>query len=181
MAIQYWVGDFFVDLSRNQVTQKQQSQTIAPKALAVLTYLAENQGIVVSYDELFDKVWPDTVVTPNTLQRSVAQLRKALGEDSKVQSYIKTHAKQGYSLECDVRWQDNVGSKNDESNNSYESQENDVDETFFNVIDSKTNKKVTITTQSAKNTATNTVTDSTAKSKNFKSSLILIVIFFVIC
>ena len=106
MAVQYWVGDFFVDLSRNQVTQKEQSKTIAPKALAVLTYLAENQGRVVSYDELFDKVWPDTVVTPNTLQRSIAQLRKVLGEDSKLQSYIKTHAKQGYSLECDVRWHD---------------------------------------------------------------------------
>ncbi|MCJ8322035.1 MAG: winged helix-turn-helix domain-containing protein [Colwellia sp.] len=104
MAVQYWVGDFFVDLSRNQVTQKEQSQTIAPKALAVLTYLAENQGRVVSYDELLSNVWPDTVVTPNTLQRSIAQLRKVLGEDSKLQSYIKTHAKQGYSLECDVRW-----------------------------------------------------------------------------
>jgi len=106
MAVQYWVGDFFVDLSRNQVTQKEQSQTIAPKALAVLTCLAENQGRVVGYDELLAKVWPDTVVTPNTLQRSIAQLRKVLGEDSKLQSYIKTHAKQGYSLECDVRWHD---------------------------------------------------------------------------
>ncbi|PKG86218.1 transcriptional regulator [Colwellia sp. 75C3] len=108
MAVKYWVGDFFVDLSRNQVTQKQQSQTIAPKALAVLTYLAENQGKVVSYDELFTKVWPDTVVTPNTLQRSIAQLRKVLGEDSQYQSYIKTHTKQGYSLECEVRWQDKI-------------------------------------------------------------------------
>jgi len=182
MAIQYWVGDFFVDLSRNQVTQKQQSQTIAPKALAVLTYLAQNQGRVVSYDELFDKVWPDTIVTPNTLQRSIAQLRKVLGEDSKVQSYIKTHAKQGYSLECDVRWQGNTESKNDEPNNSYESQENDVDKTFFNVRDSeeysKTNNEVTSTTQSAKDSAANTEAHSIAKSKNSKSSLRLIVIFF---
>jgi len=108
MAVKYWVGDFFVDLSRNQVTQKEQSKTIAPKALAVLTYLAENQGRVVSYDELFDKVWPDTVVTPNTLQRSIAQLRKVLGEDTQYQSYIKTHTKQGYSLECEVRWQDKI-------------------------------------------------------------------------
>jgi DNA-binding winged helix-turn-helix (wHTH) protein/Tol biopolymer transport system component len=108
MTVKYWVGDFFVDLSRNQVTQKKQSQTIAPKALAVLTYLAENQGRVVSYDELFDKVWPDTVVTPNTLQRSIAQLRKVLGEDTQYQSYIKTHTKQGYSLECEVRWQDKI-------------------------------------------------------------------------
>lgn len=111
MAVQYWVGDFFVDLSRNQVTQKEKSQTIAPKALAVLTYLAENQGRVVSYDELFTKVWPDTVVTPNTLQRSIAQLRKVLGQDTNVQSYIKTHAKQGYSLECYVKWHDETQAK----------------------------------------------------------------------
>jgi len=104
MAVKYWIGDFFIDLSRNQITRKEQHQTIAPKALAVLTYLAENQGKVVSYDELLSEIWPDTVVTPNTLQRSIAQLRKALGENSKVQSYIKTHAKQGYSLECDVKW-----------------------------------------------------------------------------
>ena len=108
MTVKYWVGDFFVDLSRNQVTQKEQSQTIAPKALAVLTYLAEHQGKVVSYDELFDKVWPDTVVTPNTLQRSIAQLRKVLGENTQYQSYIKTHTKQGYSLECEDRCQDQI-------------------------------------------------------------------------
>jgi len=104
MSTQYWVGDFFIDLTRNQITQKTQSQTIPPKALAVLTFLAKNANKVVSHDELLSEVWPDTVVTPNTLQRSIAQLRKALGEGS--QSYIKTHAKQGYSLEVEVRWQE---------------------------------------------------------------------------
>ena len=110
MAIQYWVGGFFIDLSRNQITQNRQSQTIAPKAMKVLTYLAENRGKVVSRDALLTKVWPDTVVSPNTLERSIAQLRKALGDDGKVQTYIKTHAKQGYSLECDVRWDDKIDS-----------------------------------------------------------------------
>jgi len=104
MTSKYWVGGFFIDPSRNQITQNSQSQTIAPKALAVLTYLAEYQGHVVSQDELLTKIWPDTAVTPNTLQRCIAQLRKALGDDGKNQQYIKTHAKKGYSLECDVRW-----------------------------------------------------------------------------
>jgi DNA-binding winged helix-turn-helix (wHTH) protein/Tol biopolymer transport system component len=111
MAVQYWVGDFFVDLSRNQITQKEQSKTIAPKALAVLTYLAENQGKVLSHNALLDEVWQDTVVSTNTLQRSIAQLRKVFGDDGKVQVYIKTHAKQGYSLECDVRWHNEINSK----------------------------------------------------------------------
>ncbi|BBN83672.1 hypothetical protein PA25_36570 [Pseudoalteromonas sp. A25] len=105
MAQQYWVGDFFVDVSRNQITKKEQAQTIAPKALSVLTYLAKNQGKVVSQDELLDAVWQGTIVSPNTLQRSIAQLRKVLGDDGKEQVYIKTHAKKGYSLECNVQWQ----------------------------------------------------------------------------
>ena len=104
MAKQYWIGGFYIDLSRNQITQNQQTQTLAPKALAVLTCLAENQGQVVSQDDLLAQVWPNTSVSPNTLQRSIAQLRKALGDDGKGQIYIKTHAKQGYSLECDVHW-----------------------------------------------------------------------------
>lgn len=104
MSEQYWVGGFFIDLSRNQITQNKQSQTLAPKALSVLTYLAQNHGKVVSHDELLTEVWQGTIVSPNTLQRSIAQLRKALGDEGKI--YIKTHAKQGYSLECDVRWHD---------------------------------------------------------------------------
>ncbi|WP_210247109.1 winged helix-turn-helix domain-containing protein [Aliikangiella marina] len=107
MSVQYWIGGFFIDLSRNQITQNDQSQTLAPKALAVLTHLAENQGKVVSQDALLDKVWQDTTVSPNTLQKSIAQLRKALGDSGNV--YIKTHAKQGYSLECDVRWDSKNG------------------------------------------------------------------------
>ena len=119
MVEQYWIDDYFVDLSRNQITQNKKSQTIAPKALAVLTCLAENQGKVVSQAVLLDKVWQNTSVTPNTLQRSIAQLRKALGDDGKVQHYIKTHAKQGYSLECKVRWHDDADLK--EVGSSHES------------------------------------------------------------
>lgn len=133
MAKQYWIGDYFVDLSRNQIRKESEPQTLPPKALLVLTKLAENPGQVVSYDELLDAVWPDTVVTPNTLQRSIAQLRKAFNESGKAfsedgealsgnrkalsgnrealsenrepQDIIKTHSKQGYSLESEVKWQ----------------------------------------------------------------------------
>ena len=104
MAEQYKIGDFIIDLSRNQITQNKEPQIIPPKALAVLTYLAKNQGKVISQDELLDNIWQGTVVSPNTLQRSIAQLRKALGDDGKEQTYIKTHAKQGYCLEQNVHW-----------------------------------------------------------------------------
>lgn len=108
MTQQFWIGGFHIDLSRNQITQNGESITLAPKALSVLSCLAKHQGEVVSQNELLDYVWHGTVVSPNTLQRSIAQLRKALGDDGKEQVYIKTHAKKGYSLECDVRWHSSI-------------------------------------------------------------------------
>lgn len=100
----YWVGELYVDLPRNQITIVNETITMAPKALSVLTLLAENQGSVVSQEQILNDVWKDTIVTPNTLQRSIAQLRKAFNDDAKQQKWIKTHAKKGYSLELSVRW-----------------------------------------------------------------------------
>jgi len=107
MSKQYWINDYFVDLSRNQISAKGIDISIPKKALAVLTLLAEHSGNVVSHDTIMSEVWANTVVAPNTLQRSIAQLRKAFGDDSKQQIIIKTHAKQGYSLDASVKWESN--------------------------------------------------------------------------
>ena len=105
MAHKYWIDNSFIDTSRNLVARGGATEILPPKALAVLTLLAREQGRVVSHDAIMTAVWRETVVSPNSLQRCIAQLRKALGDDSKQQLIIKTHAKQGYSLEAGVRWQ----------------------------------------------------------------------------
>ncbi|MCW8093286.1 winged helix-turn-helix domain-containing protein [Alteromonas ponticola] len=104
MAQQFWVNNYFVDVSRNQIQHQQQATQLPPKALKVLEVLASRAGEVVSHDELMELVWVNSVVGPNTLQRAIAQLRKVFGDDSKQQAFIKTHAKKGYSLEANVRW-----------------------------------------------------------------------------
>lgn len=110
--MKYWVGELYVDLTRNQIKKADETIVMAPKALSVLTLLAQNQGSVVSQEQILSEVWKDTVVTPNTLQRSITQLRKAFGDDAKQQKCIKTHAKQGYSLELVVRWEDDEVANN---------------------------------------------------------------------
>lgn len=110
MTKKYWVGDFCVDLSRNQISHDDQQQNLPPKVLQVLTILAQNQGNVVSYEQLLDQVWPNIMVTPNTLQSCIAQLRKALKHNGDSRSMIKTHSKQGYSLESVVRWNEEIPS-----------------------------------------------------------------------
>lgn len=109
---QYWVGDIYVDLSRNQLIHQNQSQILPPKALQVLTCLARQHRGVVSYEHILNEVWPNSVISPNTLQSSIAHLRKALGVYD-LADIIKTHARQGYSLECEVRCSVNDFSKSD--------------------------------------------------------------------
>jgi DNA-binding winged helix-turn-helix (wHTH) protein/Tol biopolymer transport system component len=99
MRSPYWVGDFLVDPSRNQIKRFEQTHLLQPKVVAVLNLLASNAGEVVSHEQLMSEVWPNVYVTPNTLQRCITELRKALGDNSKTQGVIKTHSKQGYSLE----------------------------------------------------------------------------------
>lgn len=106
MTKTFWVNNYFIDISRNQIEHQQQATPIPPKALKVLEVLASQAGEVVSHEEIMDIVWEHSVVGPNTLQRAIAQLRKAFGDDSKQQAFIKTHAKKGYSLEANVRWED---------------------------------------------------------------------------
>lgn len=105
MTQSFWINNYLVDLSRNQLKFKGDEIQLPKKELAVLTLLAKNAGEVVSHDQLMEHIWGDSVVSPNTLQRYIAQLRKAFGDNSKKQSIIKTHPKQGYSLEATVRWE----------------------------------------------------------------------------
>jgi DNA-binding winged helix-turn-helix (wHTH) protein/Tol biopolymer transport system component len=94
----YWIEDYQIDFSRNQVSLEGEVVTLPPKAMAVLDQLIKRQGEVLSFDYLLKTVWVDAVVSVNTLQRCVFLLRKAFADDSKQQRVIKTHAKQGYSL-----------------------------------------------------------------------------------
>jgi len=105
MSSPFLLNDHLVDPNRNQILLSKQITDVPPKAMAVLILLAKNSGRVVSHEELMEAVWPNAVVGPNTLQRSVTQLRKALGDSSKQQKFIKTHSKQGYSLIGEIKWQ----------------------------------------------------------------------------
>lgn len=70
--------------------------------MSVLVCLAEHKCEVVSKEQLFAAVWPDTFVTDDVLKRSISELRKALGDDTKEPRFIGTIPKGGYRLICPV-------------------------------------------------------------------------------
>ena len=69
---------------------------LPPRAFAVLRYLVENPGRLVSHDELLDKLWPETYVQPQVLRTYVLELRKLLGDDARQPRFIRSLPKRGY-------------------------------------------------------------------------------------
>ncbi|KAF1014681.1 MAG: Transcriptional activator CadC [Stenotrophomonas maltophilia] len=100
-ADQVMVGQCRVSLSSRevQVPGMRRLRRLTPKALAVLRVLMRQPGRVVTRDELFAEVWPDTLPTNDVLTQEVTQLRKvfAVDEDAGT-AYIETIVKSGYRL-----------------------------------------------------------------------------------
>ena len=92
----YEFGDVRVDLGRMAAVRGGSVIPLEPKAFDVLVHLIEHRDRLVTKDELLDAVWAGTFVTPNVLSRAVAQIRKALGEETHDVRYIETLPKRGY-------------------------------------------------------------------------------------
>jgi Tol biopolymer transport system component/DNA-binding winged helix-turn-helix (wHTH) protein len=79
-----------------------ESIPVEPKAFRVLLYLLRNPQRLVTKDELLDAVWQETSVSENSLTRSVALLRRLLGDDTREPRYIATVPTVGYRFVADV-------------------------------------------------------------------------------
>jgi len=80
---------------RRQLIADGQRVALGRRALDILSVLAEAEGGIVTKDELFEAVWPGTIVEENALQVHVAALRKALGPEA---TRLKTIRGVGYKL-----------------------------------------------------------------------------------
>jgi Tol biopolymer transport system component/DNA-binding winged helix-turn-helix (wHTH) protein len=75
---------------------------VEPKAFRVLLILLRNPGKLISKEELLNSVWGETAVSENSLARSIALLRRLLGDESRNPRYIETVATVGYRWVCKV-------------------------------------------------------------------------------
>jgi Tol biopolymer transport system component/DNA-binding winged helix-turn-helix (wHTH) protein len=75
---------------------------VEPKAFRVLLFLVRNPGRLVTKDEVLGAVWNDCAASDNSLTRSIATLRRLLGDDTHEPRYIATVPTVGYRFLCDV-------------------------------------------------------------------------------
>jgi TolB-like protein/Flp pilus assembly protein TadD len=96
------IGDWRVDPAIDEISRGGKAIKLEPRAMRVLACLAEHAGQVVTVDQLFDTVWKDVVVTPDSVYQAVAALRRALGDDTKERVYIANVLRRGYRLVAPV-------------------------------------------------------------------------------
>ncbi len=73
---------------------------LTPIEFSILWYLCENQGKVVSSEELFEAVWGEKFLdNNNTVMAHIGRLREKLGEPPRKPRFIKTIWGVGYQVE----------------------------------------------------------------------------------
>lgn len=92
----YEFGPFAVNTCERVLRRDGQIVPLPPKAVDTLILLIENAGIVVSKDELLEKIWPGSFVEESNLASAISMLRKTLGDKPSDPKYIKTVSKRGY-------------------------------------------------------------------------------------
>ena len=87
-----------IDAAKSCVRRMGVEHVLRYQTFHVLLYLLKHAGKLVSKDELIAEIWRDATVTDNALTQCIAEIRKALGDDSRNPIYIKTVSKLGYQF-----------------------------------------------------------------------------------
>jgi formylglycine-generating enzyme required for sulfatase activity len=91
---------FSLDLARGCLRLGDQDLELRPKTFEVLKFLAMNAGRLVAKQELYDAVWPNVIVSDDSIAQCIRELRGKLGDTD--HSLIKTMSRRGYLLDTTV-------------------------------------------------------------------------------
>jgi adenylate cyclase len=91
---------YTLDIARSSLRAADRDVQLRPKSFEVLRYLVENADRLVTKEELIKAIWPNVVVTDESLTHCISEVRQAIG-DSK-QAIIATVPRRGYRLVAPV-------------------------------------------------------------------------------
>ena len=94
-------GAFELDEQAGELLRAGASVRIQPKPFELLCLLIRERARVVGSDELMQTLWPDTIVSPASLNRAVSHARRAI-DDTGRGAVIKSIPRRGYRFVGDV-------------------------------------------------------------------------------
>ncbi len=94
-------GDYVLDTRARNLTQKGQEIEISPKEFALLHFFLQRTGDALSREEILNRVWGyDVTVTPRSIDRFVATLRRKIERDPREPEFILTAREFGYKFQA---------------------------------------------------------------------------------
>jgi DNA-binding winged helix-turn-helix (wHTH) protein len=96
--VRYTFGSVCVDADTREISRPAGPRHLTRKAWSLLLLLIERRPDVISKDEIFTRVWPDTFVSESSLQAAIHEIRRAIDDRARRQSWIRTIHGVGYSF-----------------------------------------------------------------------------------
>ena len=100
----FFFGEWQINPAANTLLKQKLQYQLEPKAMELLLLLCSHAGEVVTTDEIINRCWPRLDTGDNPLHKTLAQLRKALGDSATQPRYIETIRKRGYRAIAEVRF-----------------------------------------------------------------------------
>ncbi len=98
----YEFGPFTLDTAQRTLFRDDAPWHLPPRVYALAEILVTRAGEAVSKEVLLEAVWPDVLVSEQSLSEAVWQLRRALGDNPKRPEYVQTVPKFGFRFVAPV-------------------------------------------------------------------------------
>ncbi len=98
LASEFQIADLRVVTSSRRLIANATEVTLSPRAMSVFKVLAQANKQVVSRATLLETVWPDVIVTDESLTQAITEIRRGLTNIGADRSLIETIPKSGYRL-----------------------------------------------------------------------------------
>src|SRR5215471_11570757 len=89
-------GPFRLETTQARLWRGEQAIPLRPRTSAVLRYLAEHPGRLVTKTELLEHIWVGMHVTDTVLRVCIREIRAALADSVEAPQYLQTVGRQGY-------------------------------------------------------------------------------------
>ncbi|MFB7159850.1 response regulator transcription factor [Lysinibacillus sp. NPDC056232] len=96
------IGDMRISTDTHEVIVNNEKIKLTPREFSILELLARNQGIVMSAEQIYEKVWKEEAIqSENTVMVHIRKIRERIETNPRNPQYIKTVWGVGYKIEKD--------------------------------------------------------------------------------
>ncbi|XRD26115.1 response regulator transcription factor [Lysinibacillus fusiformis] len=97
------IGDLRINTATHEVLVNNEKVKLTPREFAILELLSSNPGIVMSAEQIYERVWKEEAFqSENTVMVHIRKIRERIETNPRNPQYIKTVWGVGYKVEKDL-------------------------------------------------------------------------------